>query len=122
MPPKPPRDILPGTLDLLILRTLAAAPDHGYGIAKSIQRTSADALKVEEGSLYPALHRLEKRGLIEGSWQKSDTGRRVRTYTITKDGRAALKQEIDAWKSVTAAVARVLAASRAAIERNRASA
>ncbi len=107
-----PTDLLPGTLDLLVLRTLAEGPDHGYGVAKSIQRSSAEALRVEEGSLYPALHRLEKKGLIAGAWKKSETGRRVRVYSLTRDGHAALRREIDAWNAACAAVARVLGGTR----------
>ena len=94
MAEKPPSriDLLHGTLDLLILRTLLPGPSHGHAIAKHIQRTSEDLLQVETGSLYPALHRLEAKGWIAASWELSDKGKRARYYRITRDGPEAAGQ------------------------------
>lgn len=101
--------ILQGTLDLLVLKTLdSRGPIHGYGIATHIQEVSANILRVEEGSLYPALHRLEQAGLIHSAWRTSETSRRARFYQLTPIGRRDLKSEEKNWEAVTAAVARVL--------------
>ena len=102
------RDIVPGTLDILILRTLTLGRMHGYGIAQHIERTSADVIKVEKGSLYPALERLLRGGLVTSKWEQSPTGRRARYYTITAAGRRVLGQEISAFEEMVAAIARVL--------------
>jgi PadR family transcriptional regulator, regulatory protein PadR len=102
-------DVLQGTLDLLILKTLASrGPIHGYGITAHIQRISESALRVEEGSLYPALRRLEQDGLIEAEWQLSETNRRARFYKLTSKGRKQLKAVEENWRTLTGAVARVL--------------
>jgi PadR family transcriptional regulator, regulatory protein PadR len=101
-------ELLQGTLDMLILRTLLFAPMHGHGIAKHIQRTSDEALQVEHGSLYPALHRLERRGWIKPRWGTSQNNRRAKYYELTKKGHKHLEAEQDIWKKLTAAVAQVL--------------
>jgi PadR family transcriptional regulator, regulatory protein PadR len=101
-------ELLQGTLDLLILRTLLFGPTHGHAIAKHIQRTSEELLQVETGSLYPALHRLEARGLIEASWELSDLGKRARYYRLTRAGRKALVQEQGKWDSFARAMGLVL--------------
>jgi len=100
--------LLQGTLDLLILRTLRFGPSHGHAIGKHIQRTSEDLLQVETGSLYPALHRLEARGLIEASWQQSDRGKRARYYRLTRRGRKELAAEHDKWETFSRAMRLVL--------------
>lgn len=102
------RDIVPGTLDILVLRTLSLGRMHGYGIAQHIERTSADAIKVEKGSLYPALERLLRDGLVTAKWEQSPTGRRARYYTITASGRKTLGQEVSAFQAMVDAISRVL--------------
>lgn len=102
-------DLFTGTLDLLILRSLAGDALHGYGIGRHIRGTSAGVLEVEEGALYPALHRLEKRGLLEASWGKTDTGRRAKFYALTVDGRERLASELERWRAYSQAVGDVLA-------------
>jgi transcriptional regulator len=101
-------DLLQGTLDLLILRTLALGPLHGWGISKRISQRSSDVLDVGQGSLYPALYRLEDRGWIEAEWGISDEGRRAKFYALTRDGRKQLAAERAQWKLFTAAVEQVL--------------
>ena len=101
-------ELLYGTLDLLILRTLVYGPSHGHAIAKHIRRVSEDALQVETGSLYPALHRLEGRGWIAAAWKKSDKGKRARYYRLTPAGREQLAVQQSRWKQLTVAMARVL--------------
>src|SRR3954468_21409733 len=101
-------DVLQGTLDLLVLRTLKAGAFHGYAIAGHIQRVSEEALRVEEGSLYPALHRIEQRGWIKSEWRISETNRRARFYSLTPTGRRQLVAEEEKWERLTAAVAKVL--------------
>ncbi|MGA2249277.1 PadR family transcriptional regulator [Terracidiphilus sp.] len=103
-------DLLPGTLDMLILKTLARSPLHGYGIALSIKRFSEDALTVEEGSLYPALQRLLLAGWLKAEWKMSETNRRARFYTLTRTGRKQLGVEISEFERMIAAIGRVLAA------------
>ena len=104
-----PRIDLPqGTLDLLILRTLALEPQHGWAISERIQQISSDVLRVQQGSLYPALHRLERRGWIRARWGTSENNRRAKYYELTKTGRRQLEVEKDAWDKLTAAVAQVL--------------
>ena len=103
-------DLLQGTLDLLILRSLASAPNHGYGIATRIHQLSADVLRVEEGSLYPALYRMEEQGLIESEWGATENNRRAKFYRLTRKGRAAAQAELDGWLRLSKAVTRVLRA------------
>ena len=101
-------DLLPGTLDMLVLKTIALAPVHGYAIAQHIERVSRDVLKVEQGSLYPALERLQRNGWVTSSWRPTPTGRRARYYTITASGRKQLGQKISEYEKISRAVARVL--------------
>src|SRR5213080_4534812 len=101
-------ELLQGTLDLLILRTLLAGPTHGHAIAKHIQRTSEDLLQVETGSLYPALHRLEAKGWIAASWDLSDKGKRARFYRLTPQGRKQLAAEHSKWDAFARAMGLVL--------------
>jgi PadR family transcriptional regulator PadR len=101
-------DVLSGTLALLVLKTLARGPSHGYGITLHIQRVSNDALRVEEGSLYPALHRMEQDGWIRAEWGVSENNRRARYYELTAKGRKQLVQEEKSWSELTRAVANVL--------------
>jgi len=101
-------DLLPGTLDMLILKTLSRGSLHGYGIALQIKRLSDDVLTVEEGSLYPALHRMEEAGWIKAKWLTTENKRRARVYEITALGRKQLEEQESRWREVTAAVAHVL--------------
>ena len=101
-------DQLHGTLDMLVLKTLQHAAMHGYAIAVRLQQLSDDVLSVEEGSLYPALYRMEKRGWLKSEWDMTDTGRRARFYTLTKAGRAQLEAESTSWTRLAGAVARVM--------------
>src|SRR5213082_1656909 len=101
-------DLPQGTLDLLILRTLALEPQHGWGISERIQQISSDALRVQQGSLYPALHRLERRGWIRAKWGASENNRRAKFYELTRSGHKQLGAEEDAWRKLTAAVGQVL--------------
>lgn len=102
-------DLLQGTLDLLILKTLARSEMHGYAIAERILETSDDVLQVEEGALYPALHRLELRGLLESEWGVSENNRRAKYYRLTARGRKQLARETEYWRKVAGAIAKVLA-------------
>jgi PadR family transcriptional regulator len=102
------KDQLQGALDLLILKTLERHPMHGYGIAQRIQQISADALRVEEGSLYPALHRLEQQASIAAEWRASEAGRRAKFYRLTPAGRKQLARETANWGRVSSAVEKVL--------------
>ena len=105
----PPRVDLPqGTLDLLILKAIGLGPQHGWAISERIQQVSNDALKVQQGSLYPALHRLERRGWIKASWGTSDNNRRAKYYELTRKGRTQLEAQTDAWRALTAAVGLLL--------------
>jgi transcriptional regulator len=101
-------DIPQGTLDLLILRVVALGPIHGYAIAQRIQQVSRDVLQVQQGSLYPALHRLENRGLLSAEWKASDTGRDAKFYRLTAKGRTALKAETANWERLAEAVRLIL--------------
>ena len=99
-----PSDLLQGTLDLLILKALTREAQHGWGIAKRIQLLSEDVLSVGQGSLYPALLRLEQQGWIQSEWQQSDTGRDARFYELTREGRKQLERELAAWERLSGAV------------------
>jgi transcriptional regulator len=101
-------DLLQGTLDLLILKTLALDPMHGWGIAQRIQQISKDVLQVGQGSLYPALHRLEQRGWIGAEWSTSDNNRRAKFYSLTRTGKNQLGKELGEWERLSAAIALVL--------------
>jgi PadR family transcriptional regulator, regulatory protein PadR len=101
-------DLPQGTLDLLILRTLALGPQHGWAISERIQQISSDVLRVQQGSLYPALHRLERRGWIKAQWGTSENNRRAKYYDLTASGQKQLEAEKRAWGKLTAAVAQVL--------------
>jgi PadR family transcriptional regulator PadR len=103
-----PGELMQGTLDMLVLKTLSRAPLHGYAIAEFIQRTSEDVLRVEEGALYPALHRLEVRGLLASEWGASDNNRRAKFYRLTAAGRKQLAQEAGYWTRMTAGIARIM--------------
>ena len=97
-----------GTLDLLILKTLALEPQHGWAISERIQQISSNVLQVQQGSLYPALHRLERRGWIKAQWGVSENNRRAKYYALTRTGRKQLETEAGAWRKLSAAVAQVL--------------
>ncbi len=99
-----PTDVLQGTLDLLILRTIARKPLHGWGIAKRIQALSGDTLSVSQGSLYPAMHRLENQGWISAAWEESDLRRPAKVYSLTREGRKQLERELKSWKRLSSAV------------------
>ena len=101
-------DLLQGTLDMLILRTLLFGPRHGHNIARSIEQTSGDVLKVDHGSLYPALQRLERRGWVTADWGTSENNRRARYYRLTPVGRKHLTAETGMWQRLTDAIARIL--------------
>jgi PadR family transcriptional regulator, regulatory protein PadR len=102
------RDLLPGTLDMLILRTLSVSPMHGYGIAQHIKRLSRDVLQVDEGSLYPALQRLRQRGWLKAEWRQTPNNQRARYYSITATGREQLGEEEAGFGEIVAAIRRVL--------------
>jgi transcriptional regulator len=109
----PPRtDIPQGTLDLLILKVVALSPLHGYGIAQRLQQLSRDVVQVNQGSLYPALHRLENRGLLSAEWAESDTGREAKFYTLTAKGRRQLGEEEAGWHRLADAIGLILANAR----------
>jgi transcriptional regulator len=105
-----PVDLLQGTLDLLVLKTLSWGPAHGYAIARWIEQLTGEVLRIGEGSLYPALHRLEERGWVDSEWQLSETKRRTKVYSLTTKGRAQLRAEAGDWKQFVDAVSKVLAA------------
>jgi transcriptional regulator len=108
MSPANRTDLLQGTLDLLILKTLALGPQHGWGISQRIQQISEDVLRVNQGSLYPALHRLEEQGWIASEWGVSDNNREAKFYRLTRTGQRQLQRETEQWDRMSAAVARVL--------------
>jgi transcriptional regulator len=108
---KTPNALLHGALDALILKTLTRGPSHGYAVARSIEEATGDALQVEEGSLYPALYRLERRGWVEAEWGTSELGRRAKLYRLTPAGRAQLAAELETWTRFSTGVSRVLFAS-----------
>ena len=101
-------DLPQGTLDLLILRTLALGPQHGWAVSERVQQMSSDVLQIQQGSLYPALHRLERRGWIKARWGMSENNRRAKYYELTRSGHRQLEVEKDAWEKLTAAMAQVL--------------
>ncbi len=104
----PKSDLLQGTLDMLILKTLAGEPLHGYAIAQRINQTSRALLQVPQGSLYPALHRLENRGWLASGWTETDTGREAKVYRLTRAGRAHLETEIADWQRLSEAIGLIL--------------
>jgi transcriptional regulator len=108
IPAKPPNALLHGALDALILKTLARGPSHGYAVARFIEEVSGEALLVEDGSLYPALYRLERRGWVEAEWGMSELGRRAKLYRLTDAGRQQLAAELTTWKRFSAGVSKVL--------------
>jgi transcriptional regulator len=101
-------DLFRGTLDMLVLQVLHGDPSHGYAIARAIERSTHDVLRIEEGSLYPALYRMEKRGLIESAWGTTDTNRRAKIYSLTSAGREYLVGEVSNWSEFTDAVSKLL--------------
>jgi len=101
-------DLLQGTLDVLILKVVALGPTHGYAIAQRLQQMSRDVLQVQQGSLYPALHRLEKRGWVRAEWAASDTGRDARFYTLTRAGRKQLTEQSENWDRLSDAISTIL--------------
>jgi transcriptional regulator len=105
-------DLLPGTLDMLILKAVSLRALHGYGILLRIHQISGKALEIPQGSLYPALYRLEEQGLIEGAWGQSENGRRAKFYAITAAGRKRLKDDAASWQRMVTAIASALAATR----------
>ena len=105
---EPHLELPQGTLDLLILRTLSLGPQHGWAISERVQQLSSEALRIQQGSLYPALHRLERRGLIKAKWGTTENNRRAKYYELSKTGREQLEVEKEAWARLTAAVAQVL--------------
>jgi PadR family transcriptional regulator len=106
--PSPKTDLLQGTLDLLILQIVALGPVHGYAVAQRLQQVSRDVLQVQQGSLYPALHRLEERGWLKATWSDTETGREAKFYQLTKAGRKQLERERSDWQRLSNAVAQVL--------------
>jgi len=103
-----PSDLLQGTVDLLILKTLAREPMHGWAISKRIQQLSDEVLSVQQGSLYPALHRLENNGWISAEWTHTDQGRSAKVYALTREGRRQLERELDSWTRLSSAVGLLL--------------
>ena len=110
MSPEPKFELLPGTLDLLVLKVVALGPSHGYAIAQRLQQISKDFFQVHQGSLYPALHRLEDRGWLQSEWKDSETGREAKFYSLTKKGRKQMEAEVLNWERLCNAVALVLRA------------
>ena len=106
-----PSDLIQGTLDLLILKTIALEPKHGWAIAKRIEQVSKDVLQVTQGALYPALHRLEQQGWVRAEWRASETGREAKFYTLTRAGRTQLDKELAQWERLSKAVALVIGAA-----------
>ena len=106
--PSAKSDLPQGTLDLLILKVVALGPVHGYAIAQRLQEVSRDVVQVPQGSLYPALHRLENRGLLTADWQETETGREAKFYRLTRKGRAQLQAEAASWERLTEAIGQIL--------------
>ena len=109
-------DLPQGTLDLLILKVVALGPVHGYAIAQRLQQVSRDVVQVPQGSLYPALHRLENRGLLDAEWEETETGREAKFYRLTRKGRSQLESEAASWQRLTEAVSLVLKLSEGGAE------
>lgn len=107
--PKP--ELLRGTLEMMILKRLEVGPDHGYGIIRQLQKASEDVLQIEEGSLYPALHRLERRGFLQSEWRSTESNRRAKYYSLTDEGRRKLTTDVDTWRSMSSAINGVLKAT-----------
>ena len=105
-----PTDLVQGTLDLLILKTLSLGPTHGWAVAQRIQQISNDVLQVQQGSLYPALHRLEQQGWVRGDWGESENNRRARFYSLTRAGQKRLGQELEQWERLSSAIGLVVKA------------
>lgn len=105
-------DLLQGTLDLIVLKSLSWGPMHGFGLARWIQSTTDDLLQVEEGSLYPALYRMENRGWIKAQWALTENGRRAKYYKLTAAGRKQLAAEAKSWEQITGAIGKIMAARR----------
>jgi transcriptional regulator len=103
------RELLQGTLDLMILRTLALGPLHGFGVARRLEQVSRGVFRINPGTFFPALYRLEEGGFVKGEWGRSDNNRRARFYSLTTKGRRRLESETDGWERVSGAIARVLA-------------
>jgi transcriptional regulator len=99
-----PSDLVQGTLDLLILKTISLEPKHGWAIAKRIQQVSGEVLQIQQGSLYPALHRLEQKAWIKAKWAESETGRKAKFYSLTRGGRAQLEKEAENWNRLSTAI------------------
>src|SRR5262245_41841115 len=99
-----PTDLVQGTLDLLILKTISLEPKHGWAIAKRIQQVSREALQIQQGSLYPALHRLEQQGWIKSEWRLSDTGRMAKFYSLSRSGRRQYEKELETWRRLSTAI------------------
>lgn len=112
MAPLEKTDLLQGTLDLLILKVVALGPVHGYGISQRIRQISSDVLQVQQGSLYPALHRLEKRGWLEADWGESNNGRQAKFYKLSEKGHKQLASEEETWNRLSRAVALILETAR----------
>ena len=104
----PKSDLLQGTLDVLVLKVVALGPIHGYAIAQRLQQMSSSVLQVQQGSLYPALHRLEKRRWLKAEWAATDTGREARFYTLTRVGRQQLEEQRESWERLSAAISGIL--------------
>ena len=109
--PAPSIDLLQGTLDVLVLKTLSWGPRHGYAVARGLQQLTDDVLQIEEGSLYPALHRMERRGWVESEWGLSENNRRAKYYKLTTEGRKQLRAEASTWSTFSTAVSKVLSAT-----------
>ena len=109
-------DLPQGTLDLLILKVVALGPVHGYSVAQRLQQVSRDVVQVPQGSLYPALHRLENRGLLAAEWKQTDSGRDAKFYRLTRKGKAQLEAQTASWRRLSDAVAQILRLSEAAAE------
>lgn len=108
-----PSDLLQGTLDLLILKTISLEPKHGWAIAKRIQQVSREALQIQQGSLYPALHRLEQQAWIKSHWAETETGRKAKFYSLTKTGKAQLEKELASWDRLSSGINLIISETEA---------